>query len=241
MSDVIKAWVDEGEVKRLAEALLSRPILGEVEVKYGDNFEGFAEGIPSQEAAPVNEIRAREAASVLRKAREEAMHGGSVRPGQQAPASPFRRVTPTPAETSKGAGITPAAELKRPGAPNGNEPLLKRMQTFGEWLKGPVGAQSYFISTRNGQPLLDEVKNPKLVQVARTLAKASRPSRSKTEEMGSLHVRIGEHSILEVIPAPSQYGILILGLVVEHSLEDTVIREIRLGLQEVADARLIRP
>jgi hypothetical protein len=109
---------------------------------------------------------------------------------------------------------------------------------FGKWLKGPVGAQNFFVSNTEGKLLIDEVGNPKLIQVARSLAGAS--GEASAGEIGGLHVRIGEDSILEVVPTPSQFGTLILGLIVEHPLPDELIREVRLGLEEVANARLIR-
>ena len=127
--------------------------------------------------------------------------------------------------------------LKRPPIPSGDDPILMRVTHFGKWLKGPVGVRNFFVSNIEGKILIDEVANPKLIQVARSLAEASKGSDSAVE---SLHVRIGEDSILEVVPTPSQFGTLILGLIVEQPLPEELIREIRLGLEEVADARLLK-
>lgn len=129
-------------------------------------------------------------------------------------------------------------KLTRPPAPSGDEPILARVVHFGKWLKGPVGAHHFFVSNTEGKILIDEVANPKLIQVARSLAGASGDASPGAIE--SLHVRIGEDSILEVVPTPSQFGTLILGLIVEHPLPEELIREVRLGLEEVANARLIK-
>lgn len=152
--------------------------------------------------------------------------------------SPFRRVS----ESERPAVAAPAVARKivRPPTPSGDDPILARVRHFGSWLKGPVGARNFFISNLEGKILIDEVGNPKLIQVARTLAGASKVGGEESSEVASLHVRIGDDAILEVIPTPSQFGTLILGLIVSHSLAEDAIREVRAGLQEAADARLIQ-
>lgn len=160
--------------------------------------------------------------------------------------SPFRRIgevesSPSPkAEapaTSSSPESSPSGKLVRPPAPSGEDPILARVTQFGKWLKGPVGARNFFVSNTEGKILIDEVGNSKLLQVARSLAGASGVREGST---ASLHVRIGVDSILEVVPTPSQFGILILGLIVEHPLPEELIREVRLGLEEVANARLLK-
>lgn len=160
--------------------------------------------------------------------------------------SPFRRIGEGEEESSTVKGeseaqlpkeSSAAGRILRPKAPSGEEPILVRVTKFGKWLKGSVGVRNFFVSNTEGKILLDEVANPKLIQVARSLAGASGASDG---QVTNLHVRIGEDSILEVVPTPSQFGILILGLIVEHPLPEEVIREVRLGLQEVANARLLK-
>lgn len=161
--------------------------------------------------------------------------------------SPFRRVNEveqqTPSATiseslSPPIEAAPVGKLKRPPVPSGDDPILARVTHFGKWLKGPVGARNFFVSNIEGKVLIDELANPKLIQVAGSLAGAS--GNASGGEIGSLHVRIGEDSILEVVPTPSQFGTLILGLIVEQPLAEELIREVRLGLEEVANARLIK-
>ncbi|MGJ8723499.1 MAG: hypothetical protein ACSHYB_02990 [Roseibacillus sp.] len=313
MSDVISAWVDQDEMRRLAESLLSRPYgheFNRLEVDFGSQFEGFASGVSSAPELPPTasekiddqpavrspepeDVEARSSATsppgqapsvvrsavqFLKKAQAEGRAGGVMRESKEAPPlptsppsqnaevnyseparpeprpihSPFRRVREVEAEAEApdqmvqevaqeepqtAAAKTPVSRIKRPPVPSAEEPILARVTHFGKWLKGPVGARNYFVSNIEGKILIDEVANPKLIQVARSLAGASGASDG---EVGSLHVRIGEESILEVVPTPSQFGTLILGLIVEHPLPEELIREIRLGLEEVANARLIK-
>lgn len=324
MSDVISAWVDQDEMRRLAESLLSRPYGHEMrglEVDFGSKFEGFAAGVgavetpavqpasrPNVEPDPTPELVnqasqipeqaastqpshlelerttqpasgpspsvVRSAVQFLKKAQAEGKAGGVIRAASKPPMaappvspsnipavnvasppepqpraihSPFRRVNDVEPEAPNesiaemvAASVEPKLthRLKRPPVPSGDDPILARVTQFGKWLKGPVGAQNFFVSNTEGKLLIDEVGNPKLIQVARSLAGAS--GEASAGEIGGLHVRIGEDSILEVVPTPSQFGTLILGLIVEHPLPDELIREVRLGLEEVANARLIR-
>ncbi len=176
-------------------------------------------------------------------------------PEPLSPSSPFRRLSNAELTAKRGITgspalgqgvVTPSMGLKdsqghfnRPARPSGDEPILNRVKTFGRWLKGPVGAQNFFVCNSEGKILIDEVENPKLIQVARSLVSASNGG-SKTEvPTESLHVRIGEDSLLEVVPTPSQFGILILGLIVDYPLPDYLVNEIRRGLEEVANARLL--
>lgn len=313
MSDLISAWVDRDEMRRLADSLLSRPPLPELEQSdfgLGNQFEGFSDGTPIS-ASPVGQVAVstgatpspleqaspnkneaavtpesvdaisssespsmvRSAVQFLKKAQSEGKAGGVIRSPKATPStsvppseveavvvstspkpeprpihSPFRRVDkgvePAQLTQAEAAAIQPTVgepqptrKIARPPAQSGDEPILARVTRFGKWLKGPVKVREFFISNIEGKILIDEVGNPKLIQVARSLATASN---SESGEVANLHVRIGEHAILEVVPTPSQFGTLILGLIVEHSLSEDLIREIRLGLEEVANARLLR-
>ena len=57
MSDLITAWVDEDEMRRLAASLLSTPLgygMNQMEVNYGSQFEGFADGLNAVRQPPVS-------------------------------------------------------------------------------------------------------------------------------------------------------------------------------------------
>ena len=55
MSDVISAWVDSDEVRRLAESLLTKPSedkLNQLEVEFGSQFEGYAVSSSADSVSP---------------------------------------------------------------------------------------------------------------------------------------------------------------------------------------------
>ncbi|MEM9080404.1 MAG: hypothetical protein AAGC74_06930 [Verrucomicrobiota bacterium] len=276
MSESVTAWVDADEVRRLAAALMPsrRQEIGQAEVDYGADFEGFvdAEGageavsepvasaspfqvapeqqeestvqaasfhVPKQSRAEVSQG----AAEALKRAREAGLSGGVLKGEEAAVAmeSPFRKASEV--RTLPSAEVLPVVEprVARPEAPSGELPILARVQRFGDWLKREVGVQGYFVSNLEGQLMIDEVQNAKLVETACNLAGSSAlPRGASDSSFGSLHVRIGEATTLEVVPTPSQFGILVLGLIVPTALEDDVVHEVSLGLKEAADARLVR-
>ena len=99
---------------------------------------------------------------------------------------------------------------------NAKGPFLSRIRQFSQVIREDLGAKAMFLIDVNGQILLDEVENPKLIQVARTLANASQRANRQSAgaaAVGNLHVKIGASSTLEVIPVDSRYGLLILGVV----------------------------
>jgi len=143
-------------------------------------------------------------------------------------------VTPEPIEKSVVATSEPVAEQEEPrekvvlppaptrpsfakptsGAARG--PFLTRLKGFSGQLRDRLGAKAMFLIDSEGQILIDEVGNTKLIQVARTLANASNTASRQSEgsaDVGNLHVKIGASATLEVIPCRSRYGLLILGVV----------------------------
>ncbi len=95
-------------------------------------------------------------------------------------------------------------------------PFLSRISQFSRIIRRDMGARAMFLIDVNGQILFDEVENPKLIQVARTLANASQRANRQSAgaaAVGNLHVKIGASSTLEVIPVDSRYGLLILGVI----------------------------
>ena len=95
-------------------------------------------------------------------------------------------------------------------------PFLTRIRQFSQVVREDLGAKAMFLIDVNGQILLDEVENAKLIQVARTLANASQRANRQSAgaaAVGNLHVKIGANSTLEVIPVDSRYGLLILGVI----------------------------
>lgn len=131
-----------------------------------------------------------------------------------------RQVAPPP---ERPPGVAPQKTALPSGQPvaaavtgGARGPFLTRLQKFSGLLRERTGAKAMFLIDSEGQILVDEVGNSKLVQVARTLANASHAANRQTEgaaAVGNLHVKIGASSTLEVIPCRSRYGLLILGVV----------------------------
>ena len=113
---------------------------------------------------------------------------------------------------------------------------MERLQRYGHWLRQHLQVQGFFVANREGEVIIDEVRSPKLLQVARTLAHASRTaSQAGGVAVGSLHVKLGPDSVLEVIPLACRYGPLVLGLIVPRSLEPSSVEAAALGLQRTVD------
>ncbi len=133
-------------------------------------------------------------------------------PPAPAPAPP----APAPEADLRSADSSPdeGAGGSERGAAHG--PFLARLQRFSAVLRRDLDASAMFLIDNEGQVLLDEVENPKLIQVARTLANASYRATRQTAgsaAVGNLHVKIGASATLEVIPVRSRYGLLILGVI----------------------------
>ncbi len=108
-------------------------------------------------------------------------------------------------------------------------PFLARLQRFSTILRRDLAARAMFLIDSEGRVLLDEVENPKLIQVARTLANASYRATRQTAgsaAVGNLHVKIGASATLEVIPVRSRYGLLILGVIFPAPLGAERVRQV---------------
>ncbi len=133
-----------------------------------------------------------------------------------APTPPQAPPAPDPVVFEKSSFDLPEETLNEPEVDIARGPFLTRLQRFSAILRRDLNARSMFLIDNEGQVLLDEVGNPKLIQVARTLANASyRAHRqsSGSAAVGNLHVKIGASATLEVIPVQSRYGLLILGVI----------------------------
>lgn len=152
-----------------------------------------------------------------------------------APSVPVTVPADAPPEASR-------PELPRPPAPDPDRPpapFVERLHAYGSWLRTAVQARAFFVTDRDGQVLVDEVRSPKLLQVARTLAQASHAANRQAggRAVGSLHVKLGDASILEVLPVETDYGPLVLGIVVPAVLSEGAIPVIARGLGQVVDGR----
>ncbi|MFK7910555.1 MAG: hypothetical protein AB8F34_08120 [Akkermansiaceae bacterium] len=136
-----------------------------------------------------------------------------AKPPEPEPAPHIEQSHQAPVAGSPSFGRGVAAEVESSGA---RGPFLDRLHQFSEIVRRGYGAQAMFLIDNDGQVILDEVENPKLIQVARTLANASYTAHRQSAgsaAVGNLHVKIGANATLEVVPVHSRYGLLVLGVI----------------------------
>lgn len=117
-------------------------------------------------------------------------------------------------------------------------PFLERLKNFSLGARENFGAQAMFLIDNDGQVILDEVGNPKLIQMARTLANASYTASRQSAgaaAVGNLHVKIGANATLEVIPVQSRYGLLIMGVIFPAPLGAERVLQITSLLESAVD------
>ena len=123
--------------------------------------------------------------------------------------------------------------------PSGGGPMIERLRSYREWLGHSVQAEAFFVADRDGHLLIDEVRSEKLLQVARTLANASHAANRQAggTAVGSLHVKLANDRIMEVLPVLCSYGPLVLGIIVPGVLSASAVEVVARGLQQVVDGQ----
>lgn len=265
--DPIESWVDSAELRRLAEALLDPPpVVPEPanDATYGSDFVGYAgTGQPSPQApaesnppplaapapapapiaptptptpeAPASSPAEQHARSALANARKIAQRGGLLadHATKATPEEETAPQAPPPAQLTQVAPVESAAG----GGATVSTPFVARLQAYGTWLREGINARSFFVTDRDGGVLIDEVQSPKLQQVARTLAQASRTANRQAgaAAIGNLHIKIAPDTVLEVVPVTTRYGPLILGILVNQPISPRNVETVARGLQQVID------
>jgi len=100
--------------------------------------------------------------------------------------------------------------------------FLDRIKSFGEWTKGSVNVDKYFVFDRDGKILIDEVGSANLLQIAKTLANATMASqrRGGDDARAGTHMKISASSFLEVVPTKTKYGALVFGGIIPKGLSE---------------------
>lgn len=194
--DPINPWLDAGEVRRMAERLMSPSRQPSAEIRdagFDSAFIGYAE----KPSAP----RPAEATPPPAPVQPIAEHNISLPAGQ---ISPFQTVAPPP----------PAARSAARG------PFLDRILRFRDWFSGEFSATGTFILDREGTVIFDESGNEKLHSLARNLALASRKPGTPPS---NVRLKIGTRATLEVIPVETAYGYLVLAAIVPDTLSPASI------------------
>jgi hypothetical protein len=194
------------------------------EAPYGRQFEGYTDGgveragVSQPPAPPPPFVAVPESGRVGGPAPvppryetvEEAGRPG-VLPEDESVAEPRmpESVEPGPVPELGNHGVLPVPAE----APRG--PFLHRVQRMRDWLREQFGVRGMFLLDREGGVIFDDGVNDKLQSLARSLAQASRVSAGAGS---NVHVKVGAEATLEVIPADTHYGVIVLGAIVPHAV-----------------------
>jgi hypothetical protein len=245
--DPIESWIDRDELRRLADSLLAQPASSQpADATYGDDFIGYAGDAPEPLPPPMRSPATpathpgveQNARSALANARAIVQRGGLL--GGPVSSSPpevdpeDEGVPGSAAELTEGASVS---TVGLPGEPLVSTPFVAGLQAYGIWLREEIQAKSFFVTDLEGGILIDDVQSPKLHQVARTLAQASRTANRQAgaAAVGNLHVKIASETVLAVMPVMTRYGPLILGIIVAQPLSGNNAETVARGLQQVID------
>lgn len=112
-----------------------------------------------------------------------------------------------------------------------SSPSADGITGFRDWMRGRFAAREIFILDGAGTVVFEENPHGRLHFLARGLALASgRPDFAA----GNVHVNLGIGATLEIIPANTPRGPLVLGAVLAESLPPEAIREVAAALFEAA-------
>lgn len=119
------------------------------------------------------------------------------------------------AQASQASAATRSGEI--PNQPQSSDmSFISRLEHFSRLIRQGMGARAMFLIDDDGQILLDEVKNEKLIRVARTLTNGSCQVGRRSDGAApptNLHVKITASTTLQIMTVQSRYGILILGVI----------------------------
>ena len=252
--DPIQSWLDADEVRRMAEDLMApvARINQDSDTGFGENFEGFTgekseeNESPQEASSPTNVVVETEGIPDIEFVSSEQNTHDSVKVGVGSLLADARRLAEGSGMLSSIPSNSPVrvevsdkvpdseTSTKAHSVVSEDEDLLSgRLQKFNYLLRGQAGVRGMFLMDSEGEILMDEIGNVKLIQLVRSLVKASNTGVSGSE---SVHVKIAASTTLEMIPCESRHGQLTLGVICPEPLGVDVIEKISSHLAEVVDA-----
>jgi hypothetical protein len=225
--DPVESWIDAEAVRRMARELLSpsdaaEPLEPPEDTGFGPDFEGFV--TPGERPTPPDPSPATSSVSAAT---------APSSPPPEAPQLPPVAATgdaPPPPETDVARPFL-SAEQPPPDVPARRRPLISRLERYRDWLHEKSGVHGVFILDRDGDPVLEDPAYGKLHFLARSLSQAYRPVEG---EPGNVHVKIGAESYLSVIPVDTDFGRLVLGIVLAKPLNAEAVAVVTRVLGEAA-------
>lgn len=197
--DYVQSWLDAKEVRRMAEDLMTPvPVDGAsaMDAGFGEDFEGFGDSSCSDH---VEDLSPQELPQ--------------ERQARKSPLAEAQRVAKGSGMLGQAAQLDGAVVSGQRSDPRG--PSFDRLSEFSLIVRENLGARAMFLIDSKGQVIIDEVKNPKLIQVARTMANASYTAHRqsvKSAVVRNFHVKIAAAITLEVVSIQGRDGILTLGV-----------------------------
>jgi hypothetical protein len=203
----VHGWMDENEVRRLAEGLMAAAP-APVGSGYGDDFVGFAElgGSAGAEAGQTWAGDAfgggahgvptvgvpNQASGALARASERAREAGLLGPLVSA---------------GEALALSPAG----------------RLAEFRGWLTAELGTAEIFLLDREGEVVFDGLSQSKAGDFARSLARGSRSAgRDGAAGTVAVHLKLGHAAILEIFPLEIPGGRMVMAVVVPVAMASAV-------------------
>lgn len=207
----VHGWMDEGEVRRLAEGLMAAAPVPSDE-GFGEDFVGFAEMASESEVeletGSAQTVVANLASGALARASERARAAGLL-------------------------GPVAAAVEGRAGS------VGERLEQFRAWLTSEFGATEAFLIDHEGQVIFDSLSPSKGGDFARNLARAAcRAGREAAagEVAAPVHLKLGHAAMLEVFSLETTQGSMVMAAVVPAAIAPAAIGRIAGELAKVLGA-----
>lgn len=206
---VIEDWVDAEEIRHLAEKLITPPkgqVAASDDPAYGDGFEGFVD-LPAVKAEPAAALGTPAAPRPMVEQPREPLPGPKSSVATEAPVqvNPFAKASSKesgskPVVTSPFRAAPPREVVERQPSPIPSPAPAKEstVDTFVEWVKREIPLEAILICGRGGRMLFDDLRQAKLISVARLLAGAAH--RKGGGPMKAMVIKRGEKQVLQVIP-----------------------------------------
>lgn len=146
----------------------------------------------------------------------------------ESPAPPPQNFSPEPAPEAE----VPTQTIRPVPAPIFAETSLPdKIQQLRNWMRQHFAATDLFILDRDGAVIFDESKHGRLHFLARSLALTSHRAGAS---VGNVHLKIAADTIVEIIPADTTHGWLVLGALVSKPLSANSITAVIAELSKLS-------
>jgi len=208
--DTVRSWVDASEVRRLAEELMAPPQEKEEaqsDAGYSKEFEGYT--------------GANQAGSVVAEQEPEAV---------SAPLAAVTSALAVARKVAEGSGMLQKPESAEPVKVEEVEvvvselDLQKLMLSHKKWAE-QYGMAGMVLIGRDDEVVSDSLGNTKLTEMILRMVKSA-------PESGSLFVKVGAKTCLQVVVLASNHGLEAIGMMIESSLSKAQIEQLHVSVAQ---------